>query len=195
MTFTGVTVLCLSAFLLGSINSALVVAGSRGVDIRAVGSGNPGASNVLRSLGKGPALLVTVADLLKGLLPSLVGLLVWTPAVAALAGLCAVIGHCFPAFHRFRGGKGVATAGGVALALSPPVMVVMVLMYGIGLALTRISAVGSLAAAVTSVPALLVAGVETRAVLWFGATMLLIIFRHRSNLSRLRTGTEHKMSP
>ena len=192
--FTGVAILCASAYLLGSISSAFVVAASRGVDIRAVGSGNPGASNVLRSLGKGPALLVTVADLLKGLLPTLVGLLMWTPMVAALAGLCAVIGHCYPAFHRFRGGKGVATAGGVALALSPPVMIVMVLMYGIGLALTRISAVGSLAAAVTSVPALLMAGVERRAVLWFGATMLLIIFRHRSNLVRLRAGTEHKMS-
>ncbi len=192
--FTGVAILCASAYLLGSISSALVVAGSRGVDIRAVGSGNPGASNVLRSLGKGPALLVTVADLLKGLLPTLVGLLMWTPMVAALAGLCAVIGHCYPAFHRFRGGKGVATAGGVALALSPPVMIVMVLMYGIGLALTRISAVGSLATAVTSVPALLMVGVERRAVLWFGATMLLIIFRHRSNLLRLRAGKEHKMS-
>ncbi len=192
--FIGIAALCVSAYLLGSINTALVVAAPRGVDIRAVGSGNPGASNVLRSLGKGPALLVTVADLLKGFLPALVGLLLWTPATAALAGLCAVAGHCYPVFHRFRGGKGVATAGGVALALSPPVMVAMVLMYGIGLAATRISAVGSLAAAVTSVPALIIAGVETAAVAWFGATMLLIVLRHRSNLSRLRAGTERKLT-
>ena len=171
-----------------------MVAGSRGVDIRAVGSGNPGASNVLRSLGKGPALLVTVADLLKGFLPALVGLLLWTPAAAALAGFCAVAGHCYPVFHRFRGGKGVATAGGVALALSPPVMVAMVLMYGIGLAATRISAVGSLAAAVTSVPAFIIAGLESGAVVWFGATMLLIVLRHRSNLARLRAGTERKLT-
>ncbi|MDE0170979.1 MAG: glycerol-3-phosphate 1-O-acyltransferase PlsY [bacterium] len=193
--FIGITALCVSAYLLGSINTALVVAASRGVDIRAVGSGNPGASNVLRSLGKGPALLVTVADLLKGLLPALVGLLLWTPATAALAGFCAVAGHCYPVFHRFRGGKGVATAGGVALALSPPVMVAMVLMYGIGLAATRISAVGSLAAVVTSVPAFIIAGLETGAVVWFGATMLLIVLRHRSNLSRLRAGTERKLTP
>lgn len=192
--FIGVVILCTIAYLLGSINTALVVAASRGVDIRAVGSGNPGASNVLRSLGKGPALVVTLADLLKGFLPSLVGLLVWTPEAAAAAGFCAVAGHCYPAFHRFRGGKGVATAGGVALALSPPVMIAMVLMYGIGLAATRISAVGSLAAVVASVPALIVAGVETGAVFWFGATMVLIVFRHRSNLSRLRTGTENKLT-
>ena len=192
--FIGIAALCVGAYLLGSINTALVVAASRGVDIRSVGSGNPGASNVLRSLGKGPALLVTAADLFKGFLPSLAGLLLWTPGVAAMAGFWAVAGHCYPAFHRFRGGKGVATTGGVALALSPPVMLAMVLVYVIGLAATRISAVGSLAAVVTSVPAFIVAGVETGAVLWFGATMLLIVFRHRSNLSRLRAGTEHKLS-
>ena len=192
--FIGIAILCVIAYLLGSINTALAVAASRGVDIRAVGSGNPGASNVLRSLGKGPAGLVIVADLFKGFLPSLVGLLLWSPAVAAVAGFCAVAGHCYPAFHRFRGGKGVATAGGAALALSPPVMIAMVLMYGIGLAATRVSAVGSLAAAVASVPALIIAGVETGAVLWFGATTILIVFRHRSNLSRLRAGTEHKLS-
>lgn len=192
--FIGIAILCVSSYLLGSVNTALVVAASRGVDIRAVGSGNPGASNVLRSLGKGPALLVTLADLLKGFLPALVGLLLWNPAVAAVAGFCAVAGHCYPAFHRFRGGKGVATAGGVALALSPPAMIAMVLMYGIGLAATRISAVGSLTAAVASVPALMIAGVETGAVTWFGATMLFIVFRHRSNLSRLRTGTERKLT-
>ena len=81
----------------------------------------------------------------------------------------------------------------MALALAPLVMIVMVLMYGVGLALTRISAVGSLAAAVVAVPALLVTGVDAWAVAWFGATMLLIVFRHRSNLIRLRSGTEHKL--
>lgn len=189
----GIVAICLGAYLMGSINAALTVARARGVDIRAVGSGNPGASNVLRVLGKGPASVVYFADLLKGFLPSLFGVLVWDPAVGALAGLCAVIGHCYPAFHRFRGGKGVATAGGMALALAPLVMIVMVLMYGVGLALTRISAVGSLAAAVVAVPALLVTGVDAWAVAWFGATMLLIVFRHRSNLIRLRSGTEHKL--
>ena len=190
----GVAALCVGAYLLGSINGALVVARARAVDIRAVGSGNPGASNVLRAIGKGPAAVVYCADLLKGFLPALIGFSVWDPAAGALAGLCAVIGHCYPVFHRFRGGKGVASAGGVVLVLSPLVMIAMVVMYGVGLTLTRISAVGSLAAALVAVPALVLAGVDTWAIVWFGATMVLIVFRHRSNLARLRAGTEHKLA-
>ena len=152
MIVTGIAVICLGAYLLGSVNAALVVARSRGVDIRSVGSGNPGASNVFRILGRGLAAMVVLFDLLKGLLPALVGLLVWDPAIGALAGLCAVIGHCYPVFHRFRGGKGVATAGGMLLAVAWPVMIAMVVMYGVALALTRISAVGSLAAAFGGCP-------------------------------------------
>lgn len=189
----GVVVLCLGAYLLGSINAALIVARSRGVDIRAVGSGNPGASNVFRILGKGPAAVVYAADFIKGLLPSLIG--VWTsdPATAALAGSCAVLGHCYPALHRFKGGKGVATALGMTLALSPAVMLLMLLMYTVCLAITRISAVGSLAAVAVAVPALLVSSADAWTVGWFAVAMALIVFRHRSNLARLRSGAEHKL--
>ena len=109
MTF-GILALCLSAYLVSSLNAAAIVARSRGVDIYATGSGNPGASNVYRTLGKGSAALVYTADLLKGLAPALIGRLTFDITVASFAGLCAVIGHCFPVFHRFRGGKGVATA-------------------------------------------------------------------------------------
>lgn len=194
VTFLGVGALLICAYLLGSINAALVVARARGVDIRAVGSGNPGASNVLRAMGKGPATLVYVADLLKGLVPALVALVAWDATVAGMVGLAAVIGHCYPAFHRLRGGKGVATAGGVVLVLSPLVMVLMVGIYAVALALTRISAVGSLAALVLAIPALLLAGVDSGAVGWFGVAALLILSRHRSNLARLRAGTENKLS-
>ena len=194
VTLLGVGALLICAYLLGSINAALVIARARGVDIRAVGSGNPGASNVLRAMGKGPATLVYLADLLKGLVPALVGLVVWDAAIAGMVGLAAVIGHCYPAFHRLRGGKGVATAGGVVLVLSPLVMVLMVGIYAVALALTRISAVGSLAAVVLAIPALLLAGVDSGAVGWFGVAALLILSRHRSNLARLRAGTENKLS-
>lgn len=194
MTFAAVAALFICAYLLGSVNTALIVARGRGVDIRAVGSGNPGASNVLRILGKGPAALVYLADLLKGMLPSLVGLILGGATVAGLVGLGAVIGHCYPAFHGFRGGKGAATAGGVALVLSPLVMILMIAVYLSGLAITRTSAVGSLAAAAVSVPALLLVGVDYPAAGWFGAAMLLIVFRHRANLARLRVGTENKLT-
>ncbi|MCY4367944.1 MAG: glycerol-3-phosphate 1-O-acyltransferase PlsY [bacterium] len=194
MTFVGVGALLVCAYLLGSINAALVVARARSVDIRAVGSGNPGASNVLRAMGKGPATVVYLADLLKGWLPAVVGLAVWDATIAGMVGLGAVIGHCYPAFHRLRGGKGVATAGGVVLALSPLVMALMIGVYAVALAVTRISAVGSLAAVLLAIPALLLAGVDSGAVGWFGVATLLILLRHRSNLARLRAGTENKLT-
>ncbi len=190
----GAIALFLGAYLLGGVNMALAVSRARGVDIREVGSGNPGASNVLRAVGKGPAAAVYIVDLAKGFLPALIGLLVWSPYVGAAAGLAAVLGHCYPAYHRFRGGKGVATAGGAVLAVAPPVMVAMVIVYGVALALSRISAVGSLAAAVVSIPALLLAGQTRGTVAWFALMMVLIVFRHRSNLSRLRSGTENRLA-
>lgn len=190
----GAIALFLGAYLLGGVSMALAVSRARGVDIRQVGSGNPGASNVLRAVGKGSAVLVYLVDLAKGFVPALVGLLVWSPYVGAAAGLAAVLGHCYPVYHRFRGGKGVATAGGAVLAVAPPVMVAMVIVYGVALALSRISAVGSLAAAVVSIPALLLAGQTRGTVAWFALMMVLIVFRHRSNLSRLRSGTENRLA-
>ena len=189
----GIAVLCLAAYLLGSVNAALAAAKMRGVDIRAEGSGNPGASNALRVLGRGPGAAVYAADLLKGFLPALAGAAVWGPAAGALAALWAVIGHCYPVFHRFRGGKGVAAAGGAVLALSPWVMLAVAAVYAAGLKLSRISAVGSLAAAAAAPPALLLAGVDAWAAGWCGAMTALIFWRHRSNLMRLRSGAEHKL--
>ena len=190
----GAIALFLGAYLLGGVNMALAVSRARGVDIRQVGSGNPGASNVLRAVGKGPAALVYLVDLAKGFVPALVGVLAWSPYVGAAAGLAAVLGHCYPVYHRFRGGKGVATAGGAMLAVAPPVMVAMVIVYGVALALSRISAVGSLAAAVVSIPALLLTGQTRGTVAWFALMMVLIVFRHRSNLARLRSGTENRLA-
>ena len=190
----GAVLLFLGAYLLGGINVALVVSRARGVEIRQVGSGNPGASNVLRAVGKGPAALVYAVDLAKGFVPALIGMLAWSPYIGAAAGLGAVLGHCYPIYHRFRGGKGVATAGGVMLAVAPLVMVAMVIVYGVALAFSRISAVGSLAAAVVSIPALLLTGQTRGTVAWFALMMALIVFRHRSNLSRLRSGTENRLA-
>ena len=190
----GAIALFLGAYLLGGINMALVVSRARGVDIRQVGSGNPGASNVLRAVGKGPAIVVYVVDLAKGFLPAVVGSLAWSPTIGTVAGLGAVLGHCYPIYHRFRGGKGVATAGGVMLAVAPLVMVATVIVYGGTLAFSRILAVASLAAAVVSIPALLLTGQPGPTVAWFALMMALIVFRHRSNLSRLRAGTENRLA-
>lgn len=194
VTLLGGGALFVCAYLIGSINTALLIARVGRIDIRAVGSGNPGASNILRAMGKGPAAAVYIGDLLKGLAPSYLGLIAGDATLAALAGLGAVIGHCYPAYHRFRGGKGVATTTGVVLALSPLVMVLMIGVYVIGVAVTRISAVGSLTAVLVTVPALLLVGVGYGAVGWFAIIVLVIFYRHRSNLARLRSGTENRLA-
>ncbi len=194
VTLLGVGALLVFAYLIGSINTALLIARVGKVDIRSVGSGNPGASNILRAMGRGPAAAVYIGDLLKGLLPSSLGLIAGDPTMAALAGVGSVIGHCYPVFHRFRGGKGVATTSGVVLVLSPLVMVVMIGVYVVGVAVTRISAVGSLAAVLVTVPALLLAGIGYAAVGWFAIIVAVIFYRHRSNLARLRSGAENRLA-
>lgn len=190
----GVLILGAAAYLLGSLNAAAVVARSRGIDIYSMGSGNPGASNVYRTVGKGAAMVVYLADVLKGFLPALIGLLVFDQAAASLAGLCAVVGHCYPVFYRFRGGKGVATGGGVILAVAPLVLLALGIVYGLLVALTKISSIGSLAALLVAVPAAAVAGVRGWALVWLSAAIALIVWRHRSNIARLLGGSEHKVA-
>ncbi|MEO5766756.1 MAG: glycerol-3-phosphate acyltransferase, partial [Polyangia bacterium] len=114
--------LCLGAYLLGSVPTGLLVARARGVDIRTVGSGNIGATNVARGLGKGWAVVVLLCDALKGFLPVFLARQCpecFSTTAVALAGLAAIVGHMFTIFLKGQGGKGVATSLGVALGLSP----------------------------------------------------------------------------
>jgi glycerol-3-phosphate acyltransferase PlsY len=188
-----VVILCTAAYLLGSVNTAVLVARSRGVDIYAAGSGNPGASNAYRTMGKGAAALVYVGDLLKGFAPALIGLLALGDAVAFAAGFFAVVGHCYPLYHRFKGGKGVATAGGALLATIPLVVAGMLVVYLIIVRTTKISSLGSLTVAVLAVPAAILFGVRGWALGWFALTILLVFYRHRGNIARLLGGRENKM--
>ena len=189
----GLFAFCLGAYLVGSLNAAAIVARSRGLDIYATGSGNPGASNVYRSLGKRWAALVYVVDLLKGFVPALIALLAVDLVATTFAGLCAVVGHCFPVFHKFRGGKGVATGGGVILAVAPLVLVGLALIYAVLVRLTKISSAGSLVSVLSSVPLVAVSGVRGWALVWVALIVVLIIYRHRSNIARLLGGSEHKV--
>lgn len=186
-----------SAYVVGSIDFAVVVSRMHGVDIRSVGSGNPGAANVMRALGRGPAVMVFAGDMLKGVVAAAMGMVVSGDPVGALAfgaGLAAVVGHCYPVFHRFRGGKGVATAVGVVLFTIPIGGLVLGLIWAIGARLTRISAVGSLALAVASVPVAVWQGVHGLPLLWLGVTFLLVVWRHKANIGRLLTGEERLLS-
>jgi acyl phosphate:glycerol-3-phosphate acyltransferase len=187
------------AYILGSIDFAVIVARMRGVDIRQVGSGNPGASNVLRTLGRGPAVLVLVGDTLKGVLGAAIGMVgssVADPMIhwAFAGGLAAVIGHCYPIFHRFRGGRGVATGLGVLLFTIPALGLGVLLGWYILVKVTKVAAVASLATVFVTVPLAWFVGVQGLAFLWFSLIVVLIIFRHKDNISRLIRGSEQKVT-
>jgi glycerol-3-phosphate acyltransferase PlsY len=175
------------AYLAGSIPFGLLVARARGVDIREVGSKNIGATNVARTLGKKLGALVLLLDAVKGLAPVLVArhVLHLEPAWVAAVGLAAVLGHVFPVWLRFRGGKGVATALGVFAALSPIAAAAAVLVYLAVVLTTRISSVGSLLGA-TALLAAMAFLREPPAYLVLGAAVwALVVARHRDNIRRL----------
>jgi acyl phosphate:glycerol-3-phosphate acyltransferase len=186
--------LCVGAYLAGSIPFGVLVARLKGVDLRAVGSGNIGATNVARALGKGWAIAVLLGDASKGFVPIWLGRRLGFPAAAiALAGLSAIVGHMFTFFLRGRGGKGVATSLGVALALSPIAALIGFGVYVAVYAATRLSSLGSLLGVWTfsllfifhdAPPASLVG-------LALGGAALVTV-RHRQNIGRLVRGKEKR---
>jgi glycerol-3-phosphate acyltransferase PlsY len=188
--------LCLAGYLLGSIPFGVLVAGAvRGVDVRAAGSGNIGATNVARVVGVGPGLLVLALDAGKGAVAVLLAraLLPGADAVQALSGLLAVVGHVAPFSLGFRGGKGVATALGVLSVLVPAAALAGVLVYGVVLALFRISSLGSLAAATAAVAASAVWPGTRLCVGLTSVLFALILFTHRGNIRRLFSGAEKRL--
>ena len=183
------------AYLIGSLDFAVIVARLKGEDIYSMGSGNPGASNALRSMGKAVGALVLLGDLAKGVAAAAVGSAVGgNVVVSAAAGLVAVVGHCYPVFHRFRGGKGAATLAGALLWVAPWAGLGMVLVFGGVVALWRIASVGSIAGAVLAAPlAVWLDDLRGWALVWLLATILLVMYRHRGNIARLLRGAERKV--
>jgi glycerol-3-phosphate acyltransferase PlsY len=194
-----------AAYLLGSIPFGyLIVRLKAGTDIRATGSGGTGATNVSRSAGKAAGVLTLILDGLKGVAAVLLARSVWSSAPeagwwVALAGLAALLGHIFPIWLGFRGGKGVATGVGVFLMLSPLAVAVAVIIFLIIVWSTRYVSLGSILAAI-SIPLFIwlqhrfLAPVSILGPLMFLAIFgtLLIVFAHRANIGRLRQGTENK---
>lgn len=207
-------------YLLGSIPFGLIVGRAVGVDVRAVGSGKTGATNVQRSAGWGPGLLVAVGDALKGAIPVLLAQHVYASPAAfrslgatathaatlsaiagAAAGLAAIIGHNYPLYVGFKGGRGVATTGGMALALALPSALIALPIFIAIVALTRYVSLGSMvgALAMAFIALLFIWSGHGDLVSGFAgfATLLIaaiaIIVSHNDNIQRLRSGTERKI--
>ena len=180
----------IGAYFLGSLPFGLLIGlWVKGVDVREIGSGNIGASNVSRACGRGWGRLTLCLDALKGALPVMFALHAspeWAPAV----GLAAILGHCFPLWLWFRGGKGVATTAGALGVLAPQATGVAVVVWWVGYRLTGISAVGSLVACVGLLLALW--GLEPQGLRLGVAAVAVVILRHRENLQRLVEGTENR---
>lgn len=183
-------------YLLGSVPFGLLLTRLTGAgDLRAVGSGNIGATNVLRTGRKGLAAATLLLDLGKGLAAVLLARASWPdgePLVAAGAAVGAVLGHCFPVWLKFRGGKGVATLAGVCFGLAWPIgLVYAALWLGI-LAALRVSSLSGMAAAIGAPIAAFALGYHDYAIP-LAALALLVVWMHRANIARLRAGTEPRI--
>ena len=195
-------VLVLAAYLLGSIPNGLLVGRARGVDLREHGSRNIGATNAGRVLGRKYGLAVFFLDALKGFLPALVGQRFYSDVAAAaglLAGVAAILGHMFPIYLRFRGGKGVATAAGVFLGLTPLSAGMALLTWAFVLFCSRMVAAASLVAAWVFPPLMIfLDGGLTReklpACIASMAVAALITWRHSTNIGRILRGEEPRIS-
>lgn len=188
-------VFILFGYLLGSVPTGHLLAKLAGVDIHTVGSGNVGATNVARSVGKWQGALTLIADAAKGALP-VAAAIYWGVGNegTALAALAAFLGHLYPVFLKFRGGKGVATAVGALLVLAPTAAGVLLVIFAVVAFSSRIVSLASLVAAVTA-PFLLWLFYAPAAVIGLGVVLAaLVIWRHRSNISRLMDGTEPRFS-
>jgi glycerol-3-phosphate acyltransferase PlsY len=182
----------LLGYALGSIPFGLILTRLTGAgDLRAIGSGSIGATNVLRTGRKGLAAATLLLDAAKGFLAVWIAAR-WLPGFAGVAAVGAILGHCFPVWLKFNGGKGFATAAGVCLALAWQVLLAGAVVWAAVLAATRISSVSSIAAVLGAPIAAWLLGM-TALVPVFAVIALIVIVRHRSNISRLLAGTEPRV--
>jgi len=185
----------LFGYLLGSIPFALLMARRwNAADLRRVGSGNLGAANVMRASGVRAGVLVALLDMLKGALSVLVAERLSPSAAApAVAGLAAIVGHIYPVWLRFRGGKGVATACGVFAILTPLAVPPAFAVFVAAVWITKYISLGSVLASIVLPPLAYAAGGQGPAIAAASAAAIIIVFRHRSNVARLRAGTERRL--
>ncbi|NMD70468.1 glycerol-3-phosphate 1-O-acyltransferase PlsY [Bacillus sp. DNRA2] len=187
-------IIIIIAYLLGSIPSGLIVGKVfYGIDIREHGSGNLGATNTFRTLGKKAGLVVTFADILKGTLAVLLVRWLGADFHPLIAGIIAVVGHMFPVFAGFRGGKAVATSGGILLAYAPVMFMILLLAFFISLYITKYVSLSSMLAAIAAITYSLFTG-DLPLIIVVGLLSSFVIFRHRANIKRIIDKTEPKVT-
>lgn len=199
-------VVAILSYLIGSINFSIIISKKvAGFDVREKGSGNAGTTNMLRTVGKKAALITLVCDILKGVISILLALLIGKIAKEAnnsilvqIAGILVIIGHTFPIFFKFKGGKGVATAVGVLLTTNWQIGLICLIFGLVLIALTRMVSLGSITAAILF--PILILFIKTNYIVegnYFIYSLIIavmVVFNHRENVKRLLSGTENKLS-
>jgi len=190
-----ISLIVVSAYLIGSVPFALLLARRWGADLRQIGSGNLGAANVLRSSGVKAGVFVALLDISKGAASVALAQRLSQGAAdaSAAAGVAAIVGHIYPVWLGFRGGKGVAAACGVFAMLTPVAVVPALATFTAGIWFTRYISVGSVLASIVLPPVAYALGSPFSAVVAAIFASTLIVFRHRSNLQRVRQGTERRI--
>ena len=205
-------IIAIIAYLIGSINFSVIISKKMaGFDVREKGSGNAGTTNVLRTVGKKAAALTLICDILKGVVPVLIAILIGIIAnkfqaeikleyLVQTAGISTIIGHTFPIFFKFKGGKGVASSLGLILLINWQIGLICLVFAIFVMAVTRMVSLGSITAAILFA-ILTLFGISSQyyivqgSYLIFGLLLaLIVIFNHRSNIKRIISGTENKLS-
>ena len=205
-------VVAILSYLIGSINFSIIISKKvAGFDVREKGSGNAGTTNMLRTVGKKAALITLVCDILKGVISILLALLIGKIAKEAnnsilvqIAGILVIIGHTFPIFFKFKGGKGVATAVGVLLTTNWQIGLICLIFGLVLIALTRMVSLGSITAAILFPILVLfiktnkyncdIVGQKGNYFIYSLIIAVMVVFNHRENVKRLLSGTENKLS-
>jgi len=200
------SLIVLTGYLVGSIPTGYLFGKVKGIDLRKEGSGNIGATNALRVLGKKAGILVLLIDLLKGVIGCYLGIFIpqllgmpteeiqtkhYTLMLAG--GIAAVIGHTFTCWLKFKGGKGVATTAGVFLAIVPEALIICLVIFFITVFISHYVSLASIIAAIALVPLVYFFHHDLGFTLFTALIAILVIYRHRANIKRLMDGTEHKI--
>lgn len=198
-----IAIICIIAYFIGSISFSVIFSRKfAGVDVREKGSGNAGSTNTLRVAGKKAAILTLICDILKGVIAVLIPIIVVKfsnkevneDLLKYLAGFFVILGHTFPIFFEFRGGKGVATALGVLITLSPRIGLICLAFAIVISAITRMVSVGSILSAILYPILIIFGGYNFLTIMLSILIAALVIFNHRENIKRIKAGKENKLS-